>query len=134
MRKIDKLIQQVIPIITTTEIAIDGIIDKQFKGYVSSYGAAITQSGLLAATIFFENKDADTEATREKIPEAILHLIGAQKRFNKLSDYILDNPKEKDKTVSTKSHSQKLRLISEAAVALKIAMRTFEFTKEKLAT
>ena len=99
MRKIDKLIQQAIPIITTTEIAIDGIIDKQFKGYVSSYGAAITQSGLLAATVFFENEDADTEAKREKIPKAILHLIGAQENFKKLSDYILDNPKEKDKTV-----------------------------------
>jgi len=130
MKKIDRLIQLAIPIVSETKIANDdGIIEKQFKGYVSSYGAAITQSGLLAATVFFENENADTEAARQKVPNAILHLINEQDNFGNLSDYILHKPKE-GKEVKKITHSQKLRLIAEAAVALKIAMRTFKFKED----
>ena len=45
----------------------DNQYPKVFKGYISSFGAAVIQSGLIPAIIFFENEDNDANADRHKI-------------------------------------------------------------------
>ena len=57
------------------------IVDEQdrfpapFKGYVSSFGAAVAQSGLLAASLFFENSESDAEANRSLVVQAVVEVL-----------------------------------------------------------
>ena len=51
----------------------DNQYPKVFKGYISSFGAAVIQSGLIPAIIFFENEDNDANAYRHKIIGVFRH-------------------------------------------------------------
>ncbi len=117
MKKIEKLIPHAIKVIKDAGIT-DGMeVRSEYNGYISSFGASITRSGLLPTVIFFENEDSDTNAKRHLVPKALLHLIGQQFNHEKLSDYVMKNDT---------SHTEKLSEISDAAVALKIALRTYK--------
>lgn len=128
MKQVEKWIPDAIQVITADKFCKEGTlkIDKEFKGYFASFGAAIIQSGLLPAVIFFENEQGDAKADRPKVPKAILHLLRKQynqeqnrplHEYEKLSDYLLK---------SGQPDSKDLAIIGKAAVALKIALRTFD--------
>lgn len=130
MRKVENLIPEAIQVIAEVEIPTENslTVDKEFKGYFASFGASIVQSGLLPATIFFENEDSDAQAKREKVPLAILYLLKkkngndpALKAAKRLSEYILK---------AQKSYSKLLKEVSQASVALKIALRTYNLNSE----
>lgn len=127
MKRIEKQIPKAIKIIQEVIVEDENSIavKPEFKGYFASFGASIVQSGLLPSVIFFENEDSDTQAFRHKVPTAILaYLLGEtdneeKTKDNKLSDYIINSPK---------SRRQLVKEVSEAAVALKIALRTFDLS------
>lgn len=134
MKKVEKWIPDAIEVIAANQFAEKGglKIDAAFKGYFASFGAAIIQSGLLPAVIFFENEQGGAKADRYKVPQAILHLLKKQygseqnktlHEYGKLSEYVLN---------SKQAGVKDLQMISKAAVALKIALRTFDLTEEKL--
>jgi CRISPR-associated protein Cmr5 len=84
-------------------------VPKEYNGYISSFGASIRQAGLLATILFFENTDSSAAQDRSKILRAI--------------EYILELPRN-----SLKNHLDKKK-IEEAAVALKLALRTYKLDK-----
>ena len=100
-------------------------VPKAFKGYFSSFGAAVVQSGILPAVIFFENETGRTEANRPQVIEAVLKLLQAKgeipSNVGRLTTHLL-NPQNQQKLQKP---------IVEAAIALKIALRTFTIEKEK---
>jgi len=120
MKKIENLIPHAIKVIKDAGIT-DGLeVRSEYNGYISSFGASITRSGLLPTVIFFENEESGAKADRQLVPKALLHLIGQQKNYPKLSDYIMK---------SDTANSLILSEISDAAVALKIALRTYKILK-----
>jgi CRISPR-associated protein Cmr5 len=94
----------------------------EFNGYISSLGAAIIQSGLLPAMIFFENKDSEAQE-RCKVTNAIRYIINKKQKYSDIQNiakYILEHPND-EKSLK--------KDITEAAVSLKLALRMYK--KEK---
>ncbi|KGM98506.1 type III-B CRISPR module-associated protein Cmr5 [Clostridium botulinum] len=110
----------------TTNTAEESLeLPKEFKGYISSFGAGIIQSGLLPTVAFFEKEDSNFKSYRFKITEMIFKMLAKEKycKDNKLLNYLLD----KEDIEEVKED------IINIAIALKLAMRTFKFSeKEKV--
>lgn len=129
-RKVEKLIPIAIECIEKTKLIIvkENKIPKEFNGYISNFGASIIQSGLMATVAFFEAKDTKSNQDRGKLTKLILNVINKEKDRNfeidekiNLLDYILKN--------KSKKNIVKEEVIN-AAIAIKLAMRVFEFTDE----
>ncbi|KEI13759.1 hypothetical protein Z959_02375 [Clostridium novyi B str. ATCC 27606] len=110
----------------TTNTAEESLeLPKEFKGYISSFGAGIIQSGLLPTVAFFEKEESNSKSDRFKITEIIFKMLNKNKycKNNKLLDYLL----YKEDIEEVKED------IINIAIALKLAMRTFKFSdKEKV--
>jgi CRISPR-associated protein Cmr5 len=103
-------------------------IPKEFKGYISNFGASIIQSGLLATVAFYESKDSGAKEDRSQLTRCILYLIDEDEKSKilkgekrKLLKYILAYQKDNEELKEE---------IINAAISLKLALRTFAFTKE----
>lgn len=127
--RIEKLIPKAIKVIEDVEIAnTEGKVKSEFKGYIASFGASIVQSGLLPAVIFYEAAESKAAQDRFRVPAAILLLLlrkvsdeASLQAGQKLSEYLLQEGPH-DATMQ--------RQVTDAAIALKIALRTFAFTNE----
>jgi len=99
------------------KIVKDDTIPKPFNGYISSFGASIRQAGLLATVLFYSKKNNEDgqigpEEDRYKIVDAIEMIIGKT---------ILTS----ESTVRTAIRAE----VEDAAIALKLCIRTFELVK-----
>lgn len=101
-------------------------IHREFNGYISSFGASIVQSGLISTVAFFCIKNSNSNRDRQKITELILKIILKHKeeqenKYENLLQYVLESDKNNE-----------LNLVKEeiinAAIAVKLSMRVFEFT------
>jgi len=101
-------------------------INREFNGYISSFGSSIVQSGLISTVAFFCIRNSNSNRDRKKISELILKIILKNKKeqegkYESLLKYVLEADKD-----------GKLNLVKEeiinAATALKLSMRVFEFT------
>ncbi len=99
----------------------NGEYNSCFKSYISSFGAAVVQSGLLPAVIFFGNI-GDTQADKTSVINAIVYILKATRGLNitdnNLAAYIINNNKYTD--------NQFLKQVTSAAVALKLALRMYK--------
>ncbi|WP_061316373.1 type III-B CRISPR module-associated protein Cmr5 [Clostridium botulinum] len=100
-------------------------IPKEYKGYISNFGASIIQSGLLSTVAFFEANDAKSKSDKQVLMELILRVIdtynGKKLEWKKKSPflhYILEN-----------NNKQTEEVVINAAIAVKLAMRVFKFTE-----
>jgi CRISPR/Cas system CMR-associated protein Cmr5 small subunit len=122
MNRIEKMIPDAIESVAIC-IASHGNVDKAFSGYISSLGASITTAGLLPTLIFFSDKGG-SQADRPAVIKAIEYILTKY-------GYIQANEKLLEKVkiiVDQSAYSQLSRceeLISDAAVALKLSIRTF---------
>jgi len=136
MKKIlQDLIPDAIQVIKDTGIASGSDqmkVNSLFKGYISSYGASIVQSGLLSSTIFFENDEGTEQGvgSRRKICQAILLMLDRESNPGKIFNanklmhkYLLANKKYQD--------PQLLAKIMDKIVVLKIALRTFNIQDDE---
>lgn len=104
------------------------IVDEQdrfpapFKGYVSSFGAAVAQSGLLAASLFFENSESDAEANRSLVVQAVVEVLH---RMCCLSDEQYQKKSLAKVVYEGNSSSNLLTQVDQAVAALKLALRDF---------
>jgi hypothetical protein len=105
-------------------------IPKTSKGYISSLGGSIVQAGLLQSVIFFEDKGEG----RDEIIKALVQLIKDQFPARYPPTFGMDGTSVNlGKYLSLPAnnyYSQRQQLtkdIGEAAIALKMAMRMFEF-------
>ena len=106
-------------------IVTNGHYPKEFGGYISSLGAAIVQSGLLPAMIFYENDDSQSNEDRTKVAKAIKLILNSEYyKMNitqrKIAEYILENDANQDDL---------LKNVTEAATAMKLALRLYEKSK-----
>ncbi len=130
-RRVDKLIPKAIKA-AKTHIAdnkeilkkYNGAIPSEYNGYISSFGAAVLQSGLKAAVAFSESASSGSEKDKKPLMRAILSLVKNDHDHNNdndeksLLEYVLNND-----TLDTQNK------IMEATTALKLAVRTFELKK-----
>lgn len=97
-----------------------------YKGYISSFGASIVQSGLVAAAAFFEKKDSDADENRCAVVNAVIEVLKKQGKLTEniasLSVYALQH---KD------NNGKLLKNIDKAVAALKLAIRQYEGIKSK---
>lgn len=107
----------------------DGVYPKEFGGYISSLGAAIVQSGLLPAMIFYEN-DSEQASDRKKVVVALVNILNKDSQkynINKsIAQFLLDNFDNQNF-----DGYRFLQKVTEAAVAMKLALRMYRKNKEK---
>lgn len=113
-KQINALMPKAITVAKNT-LADHGAIPSEYNGYISSFGASVSQAGLLSTVAFFENKNSNSQQDRTKLMKAIAELIGHK---GSLIDYVIRHPDAKSQ-------------ILDAAVALKLAIRTFELPKKE---
>ena len=136
--KISKLIPKAIQAIKNSKIADKGNVQKEFKGYIPSMGASILQAGLLPTIAFYAN-DTNKNADSSKLLDAILRLIKSDYiDTDKLINYIIE------KSVNADNNNKEIKLndldfnklylieedITDALIALKLALRTFKIVEE----
>ncbi len=139
-RKVNELIPKAIEAISKTGIANgSGVVEKEYKGYISSMGASILQSGLIATLAFYSKNTEGSGAKRTKLLDAIFILIENNENNRKnetLLKYILKKTKAANSgdtvKVSELNHTKLKNFeqkISTSLVALKLALRTYKIIK-----
>lgn len=128
MRSIDKYLAKAIEVIEAKKSGFwsksKTEIPKVYKGYIASFGTIIKQSGLLPAVVLFSVKAESGDASKKPIAEAIFALLKEKtnlvdSRHKTLLDFARDN-----------QHSAQARKETiYAAIALKLALRTFNIEK-----
>ncbi|GAB4499697.1 MAG: hypothetical protein OHK0019_37150 [Saprospiraceae bacterium] len=108
---------------------------KEMKGDISSFGASIIQAGLLPSVLFFsegEHKekpkkdgDEDTKVRRAKLMKVIFDVL----EVSNASQYADARPLLDYVRRNMSSPKAALDNITEAALAVKIAMRAFKFSE-----
>jgi len=113
---------------------------KEMKGDISSFGASIIQAGLLPSVLFFsegdlssskrkseDNGDEDTKLRRARLMKVVFDVlevpnIGKYSESRPLLDYVRQD-------LSTPTSA--LDNITEAALAVKVALRAFKFAEKE---
>lgn len=130
MRTVEKLIPLAIKAITVSGMEEKGVVNKAYKGYISSFGAGIIQSGLLPTLAMYKgNEDSDKKkANTGKLLKAIFYVIVENHKPEKINegdlfDYAL-------KALNVKENRQALiNEIMNASIAVKLAIRTFKLVE-----
>jgi CRISPR/Cas system CMR-associated protein Cmr5 small subunit len=131
MKRIQKLIPTAIE--ACSGILLDNgrksAIDHEFNGYISSFGASIISAGLLPSIIFYSQK-GDSGSDRHKLINCLELIL---QRHGHLTGGLLQQVQRLFSTNYTNNSAEITRLtenISDAAVALKLAIRTFPKSKK----
>ncbi len=131
MKKIQKLIPTAI--IACKRILLDNerktAIDSEFNGYISSFGASIISAGLLPSVIFYSQK-GDSGTDRHKLISCIELILQSHGQLNIGLLEKVENLYSADNLHNTAEISRLTENISDAAVALKLAIRTFPKLKK----
>ena len=104
--------------LTNVGIVKNGQYSKEMSGYISSFGASIVQSGLLATLIFYGNTESEAKE-RHKVVEAIDYIVLGE---FKAKENLLATKMIKEKSTNDK---ELLNKVTDAAVALKLALRMY---------
>lgn len=96
-------------------------LPKQYKGYVASFGTAVIHCGLLPAVFMFSrgSENAQTDEDKTWVIDGVLKILKNEDTritADNLLDYVL----------ATGETPALTRRICDAAVALKLALRTFK--------
>lgn len=122
-KKVNELIPKALEAIEKSKMVEGGKVDKEYKGYIASMGASIIQSGLLATLAFYSNEQSGSADKRSKLMMAIVKTIINAEPNEKLLNYVLSRTNNgTNKTEIDKFEKQ----ISNALIALKLALRTFK--------
>jgi len=133
MRAVDKYLAKAIEFITVNKNRFSkpgsDEIQKVYKGYIASFGSIVKQSGLLPAVVLYSRGSEDgenrrSEASKRPITEAIFELLRAETNLvENGQETLLDFAK-----VNKNSRIARRETIH-AAIALKLAIRTFKIEK-----
>ena len=130
----------------------DGLLkySSVYKGYISSYGASIVQSGLIPASAFFEKTDSNADEPRCAVVRAVIYILskhddvpedilcGLDKLFNQ---YIFSKHDEVPENTALLSvyalqpgidQRKLVKSVDKAIAALKIAIRQYRGIKDKI--
>lgn len=108
----------------------EGKVLKAYKGYISSFGTMLLQNGLKAAVVLFAGDSENSEQSKLPILNALYHL-----KYGEVPENQTDSRKPHRIIVEDILNMSKPQLMAEReiyldlAIALKMALRTFEFEK-----
>jgi CRISPR type III-B/RAMP module-associated protein Cmr5 len=126
-QKIDRLIPSALEAVETCLVDKNTqTVAKEYKGYVSALGAGILQNGLLTTLALFSDK-GDSKQDRKKLLEAIWMMVNnteAAKRGEQDDNRLFNHALGLEEQALPQFQEEVL----EAAVALKLALRTFKTT------
>lgn len=94
-------------------------IPSEFNGYISAFGAAIIQSGLLPAMAFYMNKKSQPKSERGQLINAIAVMLDKADGNELFTECKKLQEKEEQLDVLK-------RKIIESAIALKLVIRTYK--------
>ena len=119
-----KTLQDAIELLKTTGNGIvhGGKIKNTYKGYVSAFGGSIVQSGIAPACVAFLGDE-----NKMHVVEAIYVICRKSFGSTLYSHNSLSIRKDSNGDISSKQFRNHM---AESAVALKLAMRTYEFVKD----
>jgi CRISPR-associated protein Cmr5 len=130
MKKIDKLIpfadEAVKEELIENERNESLYIPKEYNGYISSFGASVIQSGLIAA-LYANHQSGDSTVDRKKLMAAIFYVVKKHRndtttRHTNLLEYV-ENMNNSGDTKNLKKD------ILDAATAIKLVIRTYKLKK-----
>ncbi len=127
MKRIQKIIPEAIKACEKILLK-NNAIDKEFNGYISSFGASVISAGLLPSIIFYSQKGDSND--RHKLIECLDYILKKQEIIN-------INLLERVKTLYDENVDNSFEIIrltekiTDAAVALKLAIRTFPKSKKQ---
>jgi CRISPR-associated protein Cmr5 len=101
------------------KIVQNGSASKEFKGYISAFGAAVVMSGLLPAMAFYVNPDSNAQEDRPKVIEALAFIMGKNNGLELLKYAI-------DLKANNKQFDALQTDVINAAIALKLMLRTYK--------
>jgi CRISPR-associated protein Cmr5 len=126
MRTVEKLIPWAIEAVSESKMEDEkkkGVVNKAYKGYISSLGAGIIQSGLLPSLAMYKgNEDSDKKkANPGRLLKAIFYVIKEQHKPDEIQGddlfkYALD----------AEDQERVKKEILDASIAIKLAIRTFK--------
>ncbi len=111
--------------INNVSIANNGKIQSAYKGAVSAFGASLVMSGPVPTLQFYMAESTKRDAESSKIVEAIAKTISPEWDAEILKNEVMKLERDRAGLYALK------KKIVDAAIALKIMMRTYEFVKEK---
>ena len=118
-KSIEKQIPKAMKVLN--KVFTNGVVPSSYNGYISSFGASVIQSGLLATIALFENQNAKTQEKKELLTNLILQVLDDTKtEKDTLLEYVLNNGKNKLK-----------QQILDISIAIKLSIRTFKLDKGK---
>jgi len=125
--KIEKYIPQAIEAVKA-ELHKDGKVKSEYNGYISSLASGLVQSGLLPTLAFYTNLNSRSLEPRRLLLQAIYKTLGKAEMPTTLTgDELL---KEAITAESNPLEAFQLKEdIKNAAVAIKLAIRTFPLDK-----
>lgn len=124
-------------IYTNNIVNTNGIFDNRFKGYISSFGASIVQSGLLPTVIFFEQSSEKAEK-RELIIPALKQMLNEYYHYDindecKLFRFIINqyyNGNDNNNQDNYVDYHAFENDVTTCMVAMKLALRMYQSDKK----
>jgi len=122
-KRIEMFIPIAMDLINELEIVKNGGIPSNYSGYIDTYGPSIRQAGLLQTVSFNEKNEK-----RKKINKLIFEVLkkGVGDKFVELNSYPSLNELLKDIEKDNFKKKKFEKLIVEAVIACKLAMKTFK--------
>ena len=122
-KRIEMFIPIAIDLINKSGIVKNGGIPSNYSGYIDTYGPSIRQAGLLQTVSFNEKNEK-----RKKINKLIFEILkkGVGDKFVELNSYQSLNELLKDIEKDNLRKKKLEKLIVEAVIACKLAMKTFK--------
>jgi CRISPR-associated protein Cmr5 len=133
-QKVEKAVQ----VLEALQVPYPNGFPKEMKGDISSFGASIIQAGLLPSVLFFsegehskpvneKNSDEDTKLRRARLMKVVFDVLEAPNADDfaparPLLDYVRQN---------LSNPTTALDNITEAALAVKVALRAFKFIEKE---
>lgn len=127
--KIDKLIPLAYEAISETGIAQNGEVKKGYRSQIAGFGAAVTMGSLLSAIAFFaaqaeqdESDREDSKVDRTKLMNAVALILRQDADTRRLYRWA-------EARIHVGEEQQCKEEITDAAIALKLALNLYRLTK-----
>lgn len=111
-KTVNKMIPQAYQVLSE-----QGTLDKELKGYIATFGAAVTMGSLPAAVAFYSS--SGSSAGREKLSEYLFKMV-------KMNDKTTTEKNLFEYVISKRDAQEVKELVLNAAIALKLALNLFQ--------
>ncbi len=131
--EINRLLPVAYDVLKQTEIANEeNQIKKTYRGYISTFGAAVSGGSLLAAIAFYSDR-GDAGEDRTKLMKALYHLVEPKEQARKQQDFFtfIKGKILQDGRIDVQKEAVWKENTINAAIALKLAMNLYTLDKEE---